>query len=117
MGSQPAIAEAGLVPQHAEPNPAAARVAAAPYFSFTTVLMFSELMEVSSSFGNRNNIFRGDHSIAGAALGIQKTEKLFERVRIRSIPEVGSLAADGHQAFVLQFVEVMRERGIGYLQV
>jgi hypothetical protein len=43
MGSHPSIL-AGLVPQHAEPTPDAARFAALPYFSFTISLIFSEFI-------------------------------------------------------------------------
>jgi hypothetical protein len=71
--------------------------------------MFSELTEVSFSFGNRNNILCRDDPVPSAALGVQKAEKILKRIRIRAVPEQGSPAAYGHQAFVFQFVEVVRE--------
>src|ERR1700688_2008878 len=113
MGSHPSIADDGLVPQHAEPNPDAARFAAAPYFSCTTALMFSVLIESSFSLGNRHNILRRDHPVPGAAFGVQKAEKILERVRIRAIPEERSLSADIDETLVFQLVEVVRQGGIG----
>jgi hypothetical protein len=49
MGSQQSPFEEGLVPQQAELAPAATRLAASPYFSLTTSLMFSELIVFSQT--------------------------------------------------------------------
>lgn len=51
--------------------------------------------------------------IARAALGVEETEESFEGVGVGAIPEVGAVAAHGDQVFVFQLVEVMRERGVG----
>jgi hypothetical protein len=51
--------------------------------------------------------------IARAALGVEETEKSFEGFGVGAIPEVGAVAAHSDQVFVFQLVEVMRERGVG----
>jgi len=110
------LADAGLVPQQAEPNPEAARFAAAPYFSCTTVLIFSVLMNFSFSPANRNNVLWGYHVVPGAALGIQKAKQILERIGIRAIPEESALATNGDEFLISELVQVMGKRGIGYFE-
>src|SRR5215831_1617402 len=78
--------------------------------------MSSELIEVSLS-GNRNNLFRGNDPIASAALGVQEAEKVLERAGVRAIPQERALAAHSDEAFVFEFVEVMRQCGVGNVQL
>src|SRR6266481_7516155 len=107
MGSQPSILEAALVPKHAEPCPEAARLAAAPYFSCTTSLMFWVLIEFSFLLENRNDVFGRDHAVPGAALRVQKAKKILQRVGVRAIPEERPFAAYLHQALVLELLQVV----------
>jgi hypothetical protein len=110
------MADAGLVPQHAEPTPEAARLAAAPYFSCTTALMSSVLMKFSFSPANRDNVLRGDHVVSGAAFGIQKAKKILESIGIRAIPEESALPTNGDEFLISEFVQVMGKRGVGYFE-
>jgi len=51
--------------------------------------------------------------VARAAFGVQETEKISEGVGISAIPEVGTFATHRDEVFTFEFVEVVRERGIG----
>jgi hypothetical protein len=51
--------------------------------------------------------------VARTAFDVEEAEKIFEGTGVGAIPQVGSVAADGDEVFISEFVEVMRERGIG----
>src|ERR1035438_9304716 len=111
IGSQPWMLDAGLVPQQAESSPIEARVAAAPYFPFTTSLMLSEPI-LSPSLCNRDDVFWSDDSISGTALRIKEAEQFLQRIRIGAIPEVGSIPTYCDQILILELVEMMRKRRV-----
>ena len=51
-----------------------------------------------------------DRLVARAALGKQKADDLLKRLGVRGVAKERALATHGDQPFVLQLVEVMRER-------
>src|SRR5258708_1936890 len=107
MGSaQPS--DAAEAPQQELP-PVVTLRAACPYFSFTTSLISGVLMFVSS-FGTDNLLWL-DGFISGAALGVKKAQQLFECVGVGRIPQERSFPADTHQVLVLEFLQVVGQRG------
>src|SRR5258707_14983314 len=85
--------------------------AACPYFSFTASLISGVLMFVSS-FAT-DNLLGLDGFISGAALGVKKAQQLFKRVGVGRIPQERSFPADTHQFFVLEFFQMVGQRGTG----
>ena len=63
-----------------------------------------------------DNLLRLEHVVPRTAFGVQKTQELLQGFGIRRIPEEGPFAAHSHEIFVLQFVEMMRERRIRYVE-
>src|SRR5215471_10522883 len=59
---------------------------------------------------------RFDNFAARAAFGIEKPEKILERFRIGRIPEPLFILANGDQTLHSELLEVMRQRGIRYLE-
>src|SRR5271157_5334645 len=112
MGSQQ-LSSAVDAPQHELPL-LCTRSAACPYFSFTTSLISVLMMNLL--FAQHNDLFRFDCLVAGAALGIKETEQFLQRLSIGGVPQEGAVAADLHQAFILELVEMMGECRAGDLQ-
>src|SRR5258708_35300270 len=109
MGSaQPS--DAAEAPQQELP-PVVTLRAACPYFSFTTSLISGVLMFISLFAAD--NLLRLDGFISGAALGVKKAQQLFECVGVGRIPQERSFPADGHEFFVLEFFQMVGQRGTG----
>src|SRR5258708_8739994 len=109
MGSaQPS--DAAEAPQQELP-PVVTLRAACPYFSFTSSLISGVLMFVSS-FATDNLLWL-DGFISGAALGVKKAQQLFKRVGVGRIPQERAFPADGHEFFVLEFFQMVGQRGTG----
>ena len=64
-----------------------------------------------------DDVLRLQGFIAGAAFGIEKLQEFLESFRVGGVAEKGALAFDEDEVFVLQFVEVVRERGVGDVQI
>src|SRR5271157_5508486 len=82
-----------------------------------SVLFFDHFLNISAHrvllLAERNNLFGLDGFVAGATLGIKKAEQLLQRLGVGGVPEESSVAADFHQVFVLELVEMVRERQLG----
>src|SRR5258708_27842402 len=68
-------------------------------------------------FRNLNKGFRRHSAAAGAALFIQKAQNFAQRIGVRGVPQKSSVPADVNQADLLQFFQMMRERGGGNVQL
>src|SRR5438045_7998377 len=98
----------GEAPQQEFPVPAATRLAASPYFSLTTSLMLSVLI-ISPAFGltTADDALRFYSFVAGAALGVQKSEQFLQCRGIGRTTKESSFALNANQALVLELVQVM----------
>src|SRR3982750_4345066 len=85
------------------------RRAASPYFSLTTSL--TSIWTFLLLLAELEDGLRLNRLVAGAAFGIEEAEQLPQRVGVGRIPEIGAFPAYLHEVFVLELVEVMRERG------
>src|SRR5258707_11083558 len=77
--------------------------------------MFGSLITAprKTLFRNLNKGFRRHSAAAGAALFIQKAQNFAQCVGVRGVPQKSSIPADVNQADLLQFFQMMRERGGG----
>src|SRR5258708_39819912 len=81
--------------------------------------MFGSLITAPGKtlFRNLNKGFRRHRAAPGAALFIQKAQNFAQRVGVRGVPQKSSVSADVNQADLLQFFQMMRERGGGNVQL
>src|SRR5262245_27471982 len=113
MGSpHPALAEAA--PQQELP-PVVTRCAACAYLSFTTSLI-SGLMPAPLST-KLDDGFRLKCLVTSAALGIEELQKFLKRSGVGGVVQECALTADLDQAFRLELVQMMRERGVRYVEL
>src|SRR5712692_4054408 len=103
MGST-SVPQQADAPQHPFPPPAATRLAASPYFSRTISLT----LFMNPPSGATHDPLGLNCLVARAALGVQKSKQFFEPARIGGIPQVGPFAADAHELFVLEFLQMVR---------
>src|SRR5260370_27556483 len=55
--------------------------------------------------------------VARAALGVEKSQQLFQHCRVGGVTQKRALALHLDQVFVLQFFQMMREGGVGNFQL
>src|ERR1700722_13666692 len=113
MGSI-SVPQAELPPQQEFSCPDATRNAASPYFSFTTSLMLVVL--ILAPLLAADDGLRLNSLVTRTALGVEKAQQILKCIRIGRIPEERPLTAHAHQVFVLEFVEMMRQRARGNVQ-
>src|SRR5436190_18801763 len=103
---------AALAPQQELAAPALARRAAWPYFSRTTALTVSVLIEVIPLLAEAD--LRGfDRSVPSTALGVEKPQQFFQGRGVGAVADERLLALAGDQLIDLELLEVMREGGVG----
>src|SRR5882762_5099708 len=66
---------------------------------------------------NLNKGFRRHSAAPGTALFIQKAQNFAQRIGVRGVPQKSSVPSDVNQADLLQFFQMMRERGGGNVQL
>src|SRR5512136_819300 len=116
MGSM-SVPQEAEAPQQELPSPLVTRRAAAPYRSFTTSLISCVLIFVSprNCSGRHlqhaslttNNALRFHHFVAGAALGVQKTQQLGQRLGVRRVAQESAFPPHLHQFLILQLVQMV----------
>lgn len=60
---------------------------------------------------------RLNRSVSCAALGVKKAQQFLERVGIGGIPKERALPVHVYEIFVLELVQMMRQRGGGNIQL
>src|ERR1700733_5812026 len=113
MGSI-SVPHAELPPQQEFACPDATRNAASPYFSFTTSLM--SVVLILAPLLAADDGLRLNSLVTRTALCVEKAQQILEGIRIGRVPKERPFAAHAHQVFVLQFVEMMRQRARGNVQ-
>src|SRR5437016_6482627 len=107
MGFFPSRADVPQQELPREPN----RRAAWPYFSFTVSFRLTSVMALLL---RKAGDFLGLNCfVAGAALGIEKRQKLPQGFGIGRVAKIGAFAAHPDQLLVLELVQMVGERGCG----
>jgi hypothetical protein len=63
------------------------------------------------------DVLRFKGFVAGAAFGVEKLQEFLQGFGVGGVTEESAFAFDENEVFVLQFVQMMGERGIGNVQL
>src|SRR4051812_25917805 len=75
-----------------------------------------ELMESLLLTAQANDGLRFDGLIAGTALGVEEAEQFAQPIGVSAVAQERTFASDLDQALMLQLLQMMRERGVRYLE-
>ena len=64
-------------------------------------------------FTDLNDVLELDGLVASAALGVEELQEFLQSGRVGGVSKEGTFTLDFNQAFILQLVEMVGERGVG----